>query len=94
MKTYCEKGKEAWCRDKVNDMKEFRKDHHRTDVKQLTDVELALKIVEIHNYLYDEYKTFSELWIQFNPRRILFSLTLIFILLLEVGINFLSRNFA
>jgi hypothetical protein len=62
-------------------------------MQDMTNKELAERIVRIHKLLNSEYESFQQLWISFDDRKIVLALVLLFICLTEVALNFLSAKF-
>jgi hypothetical protein len=62
-------------------------------MQDMTNEELAERIVRIHKLLNSEYESFQQLWISFDDRKIVLALVLLFICLTEVALNFLSAKF-
>ncbi|TNV84606.1 hypothetical protein FGO68_gene1923 [Halteria grandinella] len=93
VQAYCNESHDYWCKHKVIDMKVALQDFTKLDLDSMPEAQIAEKIKEIHQYMYSEYESFSGLWIQFKIGKIIFSLTIITILLAEVTINFLTEKF-
>jgi hypothetical protein len=74
-------------------MKVALHDFSKVDLDSMPEVQIAAKIKDIHNYMFNEYESFSKLWIQFHTGKIVFSLTIISVLLAEVTLNFLTEKF-